>query len=62
MGALACLNFAFSMVLVLMDRTTSYWVEKYFIVVVVIAMALNMLFIGDLVINFVVLGPTTIWK
>lgn len=62
MGVLACLNVLFSTFLVLVDRTTSYWKDIYFMAIVGTAITLNMIYVIDLVINFVVLGPTTIWK
>ena len=61
-GALACLNVAFTIFLVVIDRTTSLWLDEEFTFISVLSIVLNVIFIVDLVINFAVLGPRTVWK
>ena len=61
MGVLASMNVAFSLILCVVDRTTST-VENFFTIVAVVAVILNLVFVVDLIVNFVVLGASTIWK
>ena len=50
------------MFLCLNDGDDFYEKKKYFDSIVPIALFLDVIFIFDMVINFVVLGPKSIWK
>jgi len=52
----------FSIFLGYSDRTTTVWQFDEFALIVVVSFCINLVFVGDLVLNFVVLGPKNIFK
>ena len=61
MGALAAINFFFSLCML----ATDYWLEwkaKEFDSIAATCFAVNMIFLVDMVMNFVVLGPIEVFK
>ena len=62
MGVLVLLNVGYTIFLILMDRTTTIWQYNQFKSIAILSSLINFIFIVDLVLNFVVLGPKNIWK
>ena len=61
-GVLVLLNVGYTIFLMLMDRTTTIWQYNQFKSLAILSSLINFVFIIDLVLNFVVLGPKNIWK
>lgn len=56
------LNFIYSIILVFIDRATSYWKQIYFTPLMITASIINLVFFLDLLANLVILGPKSVWK
>ena len=61
MGALLISNMMFSVFLVVADQSI-YWKVDNFWGIMVTAMIINLVFLVDLIANFIVLGPKNVWK
>lgn len=62
LGVFAIINLTFTVILVMMDRTTSFWQDIHFTGVVTVGIILNCLYLFDLIANFVVLGFKNVVK
>ena len=61
MGTLAMTNLLFSIFMLVSDNFL-IWKAKYFNCIAALALLFNTLFLFDLIMNFIVLGPTNVWK
>ncbi len=60
-GLLMFVNVIFTVFLIIADQTV-YWKAEHFWAIMFTSLALNMIYVGDMVVNFVVLRPANVWK
>lgn len=61
MGTLTILNFSFSVFILYADQTL-YWKTDKFYEISSCALLLNLIFLVDMIFNFIVLGFQNVWK